>query len=207
MNIAHQPTECGPDSVERQASGRGRRPSSSFSGISRGPGPQPARGSAPSVSDAADERDGPPVEGRADEDAAERRRRRRIVSKDGPGDAQALLGLGVEHRGDQRLAPSLLGVRQIEAPLVDVAHEVRLIPERIAALDLRASSARPSSPPGSLQPLQRAGVPRIALGARAARRFGRSTSQTTTRMPRREHEGADGRDAGSAVPAERRPDR
>ena len=34
------------------------------------------------------------------------------------GDANALQRLGVEHRGDQALPPPLLGIGQIEAPLV-----------------------------------------------------------------------------------------
>src|SRR5690606_1581389 len=56
----------------------------------------------------------------------------------------------------------LLGVRQVEASLVDITLEMRLLPQRIAAVDLGDGPDTPWLPRHLLQPLERARLPGIA---------------------------------------------
>src|SRR3546814_11288532 len=78
---------------------------------------------------------------------------------------QALDRLGIDGRGDHGLALALFRRGQEEAPFVDVAYEVLLVPQRIAAVDLRHRPHAPRLARHPRHPFQRAGIPAVASPA------------------------------------------
>ena len=125
------------------------------------------------------ERHDPPVEGKRHEHRSQRkgsddRHQRRSA------DAQDLDRFGVQNGCDEAFAPPLFGIGEIKTPGVDVAHEVLLVPQRIAAFDDRDG---PDAPVllRLRNPLEGAGIltdwPRLAAAG---------VSAAARRSPRRE---------------------
>ncbi len=73
---------------------------------------------------------------------------------------------GVDHRSDDGLALHFLRVRQIEAALIDIAQKIRLLPNRVTAVDLRNRAHAPGRRRKFRRPFQGAGVPGISFLAR-----------------------------------------